>query len=190
MPNTLQPGAADYGKSFDVGAIAVRGQIGLTPAGTSEDDVYSFTGHAGDSMDFLTISADTEPAIANPIDSVLRIFDSNGNELAANDDSLETTDSSIIDFQVPANGAYYVMVDTFAGQFDRDTGDYTLFMSRFAIGNSDGLGDTIIGGAGNDTVVGGSGNDTFLATGATTTDFKQYYGGAGTDLLDLTARRP
>jgi Ca2+-binding RTX toxin-like protein len=186
VPNTLLSGQ-NAGQSFSVGAIAVRGRIDLTGANVSENDVYSFTGKAGDLMDFLVISADASPKLANPIDSVLRVYDSAGHELVANDDSLQSTDSSILDFALPADGVYYVMVDTFAGAFDRDVGDYTLFMSRFAVGPSDGLGDTVIGGSGSDTVVGGAGNDIFRTNGATLADHDVYFGGPGNDLLDLSA---
>jgi Ca2+-binding RTX toxin-like protein len=187
VPNTLL-GGAYQNSTFQVRSIAVVGHIELTSTGISENDVYSFVGKAGDVMNFQVISADAQPRVANAIDSVLRVFDSAGHEIAVNDDSLESTDSWIIDLALPSDGTYYVMVDTFAGSQDRDTGDYTLFMSSFNAGGAIGigLGDTLIGGAGNDQLTGGSGNDAFLAQGAAPTDFDTYSGGDGFDVLDLT----
>src|SRR5206468_202040 len=54
VPNTLQPGDANYGSpgkpnTFQVRALDVVGSVRIDPAtGRSEDDWYSFTGNAGD----------------------------------------------------------------------------------------------------------------------------------------------
>ncbi len=186
VPNTLLSGQ-NAGQSWQVGAIAVVGQIGLDPlTGNSENDVYSFVGKAGEIMNFQVYSALTKPALGNAIDSVLRLYDRSGREIAMNDDSPETTDSSIVDFVLPQDGTYYITVDTFAGQFDRDVGDYQLFISRFRVGQSIGIGDTLIGGGGNDTLVGGTGNDILRAAGVRSGDIVQFIGSEGDDLIDLS----
>ncbi|HJZ57251.1 MAG TPA: hypothetical protein VKE74_19940 [Gemmataceae bacterium] len=134
VPNTLRPGAAHYGDTFDVGAIAVAGEITLRPDGHSENDTYAFFGRAGDIVNMEAISASRVPLTGNPIDSVLRVFDSSGRQIAWNDDGFESTDSEIIDLHIPADGLYYVMVDTYTpnGITDSDIGTYELFISRFA----------------------------------------------------------
>src|SRR5262249_41636192 len=113
VPNTLPAGTQNFGKQFDVSALAVTGEIKLN--GThSEDDYYSFAGKAGDLMHFEVMSASLVPPRGNTIDSILRVYDSTGKLLAVNDDEFETTDSNIVDFVLPGDGVYYVQVDTFA----------------------------------------------------------------------------
>src|SRR5206468_2417309 len=104
------------------------------------------------------------------IDSVLRVYDSNGHllpyygGLAANNDQLEGTDSSLLDVELPADGTYIVEVDSFqaaaaaslsvsAAALPAGTvalGSYELLVYTFATANTiDGI-DTLIGGDGND----------------------------------------
>jgi hypothetical protein len=134
VPNTLRPGAAHYGDTFHVGAVAVDGSIGLRPDGHSEDDAYALFGRAGELVNMEISSASRVPLIGNPIDSVLRVYDSAGHLIAWNDDGFESTDSEIIDLHIPADGIYYVVVDTYTpdGITDSDVGTYQLFISRFA----------------------------------------------------------
>lgn len=189
VPNTLAPGSANFGKEFDVSALAVVGEIVLAGE-RSEDDVYSFTGRAGDLMNLEVVSASTRPLRVNPIDGVLRLYDTAGTLLAESDDEFETTDPTLIDVVLPADGVYYVVVDTFAGRFDVDVGRYELFLSRFATTTGQpaaNLGDTLLGGAGNDTVTGGPADDTIRADGATAADRDVYSGRVGFDTLDVTA---
>ena len=186
VPNTLGPGALNYGKTFDVSALAVIGNVQLT-AGRSENDTYSFTGKAGDLMNLQVLSVSHQPPRGSVIDGVLKLYDAVGHLLAWNDDGPETTDPAILDYTLPADGVYYVVVDTYAGLFDVDTGRYELFLSRFGIGApAANLGDTILGGAGSDILIGSAADDTFRATGATLADQDAYYGKAGFDTLDLT----
>ena len=51
--------------------------------------------------------------IANPIDSVLRVWGANGTPLATNDDEFESRDSQVLDLKLTAGGTYYVEVDTY-----------------------------------------------------------------------------
>jgi Ca2+-binding RTX toxin-like protein len=118
------------------------------------------------------------------IDPVLRVYDALGtlvpfyDDVAVNDDQLEGTDASLLDLRLPADGVYYVEVDTFrdelAGElggleevrgglddavFDTDVGNYELFVYTFGTANaSDGL-DTLLGGPGRDALDGGPGEN-------------------------------
>jgi Ca2+-binding RTX toxin-like protein len=80
---------------------------------------------------------------------------------AVNDDGPESTDATILDLTLPADGTYFIEVDTFAPAAgpDTDVGSYELFAYRFDAGNADDVGDVLDGLGGNDTVSGGLGND-------------------------------
>ncbi len=103
-----------------VSTLNVAGEIVLDATGHSESDFYAFQGRAGDVVT-LELYSSTLDRIANPIDSLLRLYDSNGNKLdyygsplgAFNDDNIESTDSLLLDVILPADGVYYVEVDTF-----------------------------------------------------------------------------
>ena len=161
VPNTLGAGALNAGKSFGVTALAVRGTIGLDLTnGRSRPDWYSFTGRGGDWMSFETIS-NVLPNNKLPLDTILRVYDSAGRLLAWNDDEPESKDSLIQDLLLPADGRYFVQVDTYAADPAANTsqGNYTLYLTGFHIGPSLGGGSTLVAGNGTDTVVGGSGTD-------------------------------
>ena len=59
---------------------------------------------------WLTISSAIEAKsaaltrVTHPIDTVLYLYDSSGKLLASNDDEFESTDSSIVDYVLPADG--------------------------------------------------------------------------------------
>jgi Ca2+-binding RTX toxin-like protein len=184
-PNTLVSGL-NWGLDFSVSAVDVTGSIGLTSGGISEDDYYSFSGQAGDLIN-LEIYSRSMARIGNPIDSVLRVYDSLGNlvayysSLAQNDDSLETQDSRLMDLVLPTSGTFYIQVDTFTSVDvpNTDTGDYELFFYRFASGNATDQGDVLDGQGGGDTIIGGLGADTLSGgTGNNVLD-----GGAGIDTV-------
>jgi hypothetical protein len=188
VPNTLLSGEANYGKTFAVGAVAVGGHVGIDPAtGHSEDDYYAFDGHAGDYMRFEAISS-VLAGNTQPVDTTLMVYDSAGNVLAFDVDELESTDSLIQDFKVPADGKYYVAVDSYAldAAHDTATGNYELYMYSFNTGASLGGGSTLVGGSGHDTMYGGNGNDVFTFpsgdTGSATV-----LAGNGADVVDQTA---
>src|SRR5262249_52174378 len=111
VPNTLAPGFVNSGKVFVVSALDVIGSVDQVN-GRSEDDYYSFTGRQGDLFNFQVLS-NSLTRVANAIDSVLRVYDAAGNLLATDDDEFETRDSTVVDFRLPADGTYYVEVDTF-----------------------------------------------------------------------------
>jgi len=101
-----------------------------------------------------------------------RIFDAQGNQIASNDDNLETHDSTLFDVILPADGLYYVEVDSFSPDPSRDldVGQYELFAYSFAYsGNPQAAlssGDTLVAGNANDTLVSSSGNNVFVRTTA------------------------
>ena len=193
VPNTLNaedqvtPGVQNTGQTFSVGAIAVVGHIGLGSNGVSQSDWYSFNGVAGDYMNFEADSS-VLPGNTQPIDTILRVYDSAGNLLAFNDDELESTDSLIVDFQVPANGKYYVQVDTYSADPATNTtqGNYILYMYNFNTGTTLGGGSTLVAGTGSETLVAGSGNDLIKLTSASTGALT-VIGGSGAAVCDETA---
>ena len=163
------------------------GSIGLNGS-TSEDDYYSFTGRAGDVMN-IQVMSNSLTRISNKIDSILRVYDANGNVVAyfnstgLNDDENEGRDSVLVDLVLPSDGTFFIQVDTFAdaslGVPDTDTGNYELFVYRFDAGNATDGADYLDGRAGNDSLTGGLGDDILIGgTGINVVD-----GGAGTDKI-------
>jgi Ca2+-binding RTX toxin-like protein len=185
VPNTLSGGLNAH-KSFTVGALDVVGDIGIDPGtGLSESDFYSFTGRAGDLVNIEVLSQTLTRLGTNIIDPIIRVYDAGHNLVAhyiapaVNDDGPESTDATILDLTLPADGTYYVEVDTFApaAGSDTDVGAYELFAYRFDAGNADDVGDVLNGQGGNDTVTGGLGND--VLTGGFGNDSLK--GGTGDD---------
>ena len=167
VPNTLSGGLNAH-KSFAVDALDVVGDIGIdSGTGSSESDFYSFTGRAGDMVNIEVLSQTLSRLGANIIDPIIRVYDA-GHSLVAyfiapaeNDDGPESTDATIVDLTLPADGTYFIEVDTFAPTAgpDTDVGAYELFVYRFDAGNADDVGDVLDGQGGNDTVSGGLGSD-------------------------------
>jgi Ca2+-binding RTX toxin-like protein len=192
VPNTIaNPSDRDYGRQFAVQAIAVVGNLvpDSSNSGKASDDYYSLSGKAGQIMNFEAKSAALS-RITKKIDTVLYLYDASGTLLATNDDDFESTDSQIIDFVLPADGQYYVRVDSFnpPNGPDLNTGQYELFMYSFVVPTASttslGGGSTLVGGSGNDTLVADSGNDVMKQpafSGSYTV-----YGGAGYDVLYQT----
>jgi Ca2+-binding RTX toxin-like protein len=183
VPNTLLRGL-NAGKAFAVAASNVLGSIELVaPEGVSENDFYSFQGRAGDLINAevfsRTLTGRAVSPILNPIDAILRLYDAAGSLVAyytaqaENDDGFEgSTDSILVDLVLPADGTYFLEVDTFSTELaDSDIGQYELFVSRFDTGNVTDTGDQLVGRGAGDVLIGILGNDTLD-------------GGAGDDLLD------
>lgn len=87
--------------------IIVNGRI--NPSG--DTDVFSFTGRAGE----IIVAEVTARRLNSPLDSVLRLMDAAGRQIALNDDTedkaagLETHHAdSYLRATLPANGSYYV----------------------------------------------------------------------------------
>ncbi len=87
--------------------VIVNGRIGRP----GDTDWFRFEGKAGEEV----VADVMARRLDSPLDSVLRLFDKSGRQLAINDDyddggsPLQTHHAdSHIDFKLPANGAYYV----------------------------------------------------------------------------------
>ena len=110
---------------------------------TADVDIYKFQLSAED-----TITLDVDAAIKDSdLDSVLRLFDSAGNEIENNDDAIASGETSstdsLIEFTAEIDGEYYVGVSSFPNfnydplngstNFSNDlgtsTGDYSLTVS-------------------------------------------------------------
>ncbi|MCU0961385.1 MAG: pre-peptidase C-terminal domain-containing protein, partial [Pirellulaceae bacterium] len=120
VPNTIRRGLNAH-RDLAVAAIDVVGSIDIDPAtGKSESDWYSFAGRVGDVINIEMMSASQTRFAGNAIDAILRLYGADGTlipsgagTLAFNDDQFESSDAQIIDFVLPADGVYYVEVDTF-----------------------------------------------------------------------------
>jgi hypothetical protein len=202
VPDPITTGF-DAGKSFDVAAVDITDHIGGTqtlvvpdpknPGGSltmtqAVPNYYTFYGQAGDLMNFQVMSAALARYQGNSIDSVLHVYDPNGNQIAFNDDGFESSDSSIIDLLLKQTGVYTVEVSSFhatpdqtffldpnnpnynpAAYYGAETGNYELLIYRFNSYNSTGGSaqydnDTFILGTGSYTIDGGAGTNTVVAT--------------------------
>ena len=129
VPNTLLSGD-NAGKDFLVEALVITGSMGMA----GDEDFFSFAGKAGELFQFevisgvLSFSDDDLPRITDPIDSQISIFDSNGNDLAFNDDEFESFDSILIDFRLPKDDTYFIKVNAYSSD---DIGEYELFGYQF-----------------------------------------------------------
>ncbi len=121
VPNTLATGL-NANKQFSVQAASVIGAIGPDSGGISESDWYSFSGRRGELVNIELSSLSLRNNRIGTdlyIDSILRVHDAAGNLVnwygndAVNDDEFESTDSTIIDLVLPADGQYFIEVDTF-----------------------------------------------------------------------------
>jgi Ca2+-binding RTX toxin-like protein len=176
VPNALPAGVQGASATFNVSAVAVNAVIN-----PGQVQYFSFNGTAGQLMTFQVISA-TDTLNAQPILPALELLDARGNVLAFNVHEFESSDSTLFDVTLPADGTYYVGV---LDQPQSPAGNYQLFMYSFALGASSATGATLVGGSGNDTLVGSSADDQFLfpagAHGNATV-----VAGSGQDVVDLS----
>ena len=113
-------------------ASALRGTIGVN----GEVDFYSIDLNEGD---FLTLEVISDFVFFEDIDSVLRIFDTNGTSLLVENDltsldgdsanpgfTLYSLDATIFNFEAMSTGRYFVSVSTFS---PTDTGTYELLFA-------------------------------------------------------------
>ena len=173
VPNLLPPGATNYGKQIRTQAINIVGTIEMTTGGSSENDVYAFSGSAGELVTVEILSAVLDYRLLDDIDALVSLYDATGTlidyygRLAWNDDGISGSDPLLIDVRLPADGTYYVMVDTFSGGTvpDTDTGGYELFLYKYTVGTGSrqgGGGDRLVGGPGEDVLIGSAGDDVYV----------------------------
>jgi Ca2+-binding RTX toxin-like protein len=185
------------GLSFaNPGSFALTSEIGNNPNTPPESDVdfIEFQLNAGDRV---TIDIDADES-GSSLDSILRLFDSTGNEVEVSDDTSAPGEAdsldSYIDFTAASTDTYYAAVSSYAN-FDYDplvegsgsgysTGEYDLELTLISNSNDvlrGDAGDNLLhGGGGSDTLFGDVGNDTLL--GGSDNDLLS--GGVGDDLLN------
>lgn len=161
---------------------------GVQDATTVPHAVIRATAHGGVEYYAVTVAAGAacvfDIASAN-FDTVLRLFDAAGNQLAVNDDDGSGSTNSLISHTFAAGGTYYIAVARwFSGSGDglvsgppAPGSTYTLnvsvpghaYVEAVEIGSTlnGGDGDDILeGGSSNDTLDGGAGIDTAVFSGA------------------------
>jgi serralysin len=197
-PNDVIGSATDTGITFDNPTSYFDfDSIGNNPNVSPELDVdlYKIQADAGDR---IVIDIDAR-VFGSPLDSVLRLFDSAGNEIALNDDSGGSFDS-FISFNATTSDTYYIGVSGFdnffynpfleGSGFGFNTGSYDISIAVAAPqviagtpGNDflfgDVANDFISGLGGNDFLDGSNGDDTLKGDGGNDTLF----GGADNDSL-------
>ena len=180
----------------DIISSATIPHASVQAVGGGNYDWYSFSASSGD-----TVTIDIDDTFG--IDTVVRIYDADGNPLAQNDDGPRDVGSSVrqdsfLSFTLPASGVFYIIVGTYAGAgsggfvaYDPVPAgaSYTLNVSLSgADAPVSGYGgsrldggqgnDELHGNLGSDTLVAGAGND-ILRSGAGGND--TMYGQAGDD---------
>src|SRR5262249_39306151 len=119
--------------------------------GALDVDLYTFKAKAGQAL-----TASTSPAAGGTsMDTILRLFDANGNELANNDDYNNSLYSRIQNFVFSSSGTYYLGVSGAPNWYYNpnvggsgtpytapSTGDYRLDMNLF-VATPDAAGDTL-----------------------------------------------
>ncbi len=167
------------------GSFADSGFIGDNPNVTPRDevDIIKFQLDAGDRA-IIDIDASE---LGSSLDPILRLFDSEGNEVAVNDDSNGL--DSFLNFIAPVSDNYFVGVSSFAN-FDYDpfaegsgnggsTGEYNIEINTFKIIDGTPENDILIGSPGNDIIKGFEGDDNLLAGAGN----DEVNGGQGNDRL-------
>lgn len=190
-PNDTISLAVDTGITFNSsGNFNTFAFIGDNSNVSSELDVdfYKVELDAGDR---LRIDVDAN-VFGSPLDSVLRLFDANGNELAVADGDDSSVFDSFLGFRASDSGIYYIGVSGFSnfaydpnsegsGTFG-STGEYSLNISVATSLNLIGTpgDDVLIGGDGDDSISGLGGDDDIIG-GA---DDDTLLGGSGADLIN------
>lgn len=193
-PNNTISNANDSGLSSPGDSVVLSEQIDVT----TDVDLISLQLEQGDVATFNIEAAEN----GSSLDSILRVFDSAGNELAVSDDTTGPFENFSLDsylaFTANDTSDYYVGVSSYSN-FDYDpnvegsgegfsTGDYDLAVSIFnGVRGTEGSNrlnggnesDYIQGLGGNDSLSGGEQKDNLL--GDAGNDF--ITGGNGDDLL-------
>ncbi len=122
---TLTLTLADEVVSDDSAVVDGLLSYGDTVSGTITDTVYeqrfTFEGNAGD-----VVSIEVE-AVDGSLDTTLALLGPDGELLIENDDiDFTSTNSAIIDFELPTTGRYTIVVSRFNGEDGRSVGDFSL----------------------------------------------------------------
>jgi len=210
------------GLTADNPTYVVTGEIGTTRqtrnfVDRSEDvDMYAFDLEEGQVLTLDVDAGGTGSAgvEGSLMDSVLRVFDADGNEVAVNDNGgapnevFQANGDSFLEFAAPAAGTYYVGISNLGNNFydpnEQASGSGWIFEDRFEPGEyrlsatlSGGSGggtggtdsdDTLVGDDADNSLNGFGGND--LIAGGLGNDI--ITGGDGDDVLrgDLNSRDP
>ena len=126
----------------------LRDQIGDGKYGALDVDMFEFKANAGEALTATTLL----PTGGTSMDTILRLFDANGNQLASNDDANGTLYSQIQNYVFSASGTYYVGVSGYpnfnynpnsgGSGTGGSTGNYRLDLNLF-VPTPDAAGDTL-----------------------------------------------
>jgi hypothetical protein len=83
---------------------AVIGALGSA----GDEDFFGFDAQAGQIFSIVIEAQSLMPS--SPVDTVVTLFDANGNQLAENDDANAQTRDSLLQFVIPTSGRYYFRV--------------------------------------------------------------------------------
>ena len=181
--------------------IATVNESGISPDGQQNvvlSDAIAFNSDVDlfrlnlEAADVATFNIEARE-FGSSLDSVVRVFDSQGNELAFDDDGNAPFEDfsldSYLEFTAEADGEYYVGISSF-DNFDYDpvnggnneglsSGNYDLAISVFDSINGTQGADNLSGGEESDFIQGLDGNDTLAGNG----DKDNLLGGSGNDVL-------
>ncbi|MEL6927492.1 MAG: S8 family serine peptidase, partial [Cyanobacteria bacterium J06600_6] len=169
------------------GFRASIGKDGRTVVGDKDVDLYRINSSTSGILE-IDIDSVGETAISDYVDSVIVIFDEQGNSLGLNDDT-DTTDS-LLRIQIEANTDYYAAVTGFGNQdlnplisgsgSGGDTGDYILNSRLLRSSAAFDISNNVIGGglvsniAVGDTFAGILGEDNGYILGARDVDLYRF----------------
>lgn len=152
-------GGFDLVPRDDVAASATTPHATVVATGSGNPEWYSFMAAAGSA-----VIIDIDTPVGAAFDSVIRIYGSNRELLATNDDGATTGDmgnrmDSAITFTIPANGVYYVEVTEWVSNDPLVTkgvtagAAYTMHVSvpGHTVAPSNFIGATMFGEGGDDT---------------------------------------
>lgn len=149
VPNTqLEPPDPYFPDPVDLTPVtAFAGFTGGIIGGSLDDpfdvDYYSFSADAGSIVTIEAVSsiiAATDPTrMPDPVDMVIEILDSSltpvpypaATPFSANDDQFESTDSMLIDVEIPTTGTYYIDLRGSDKPGADKTGSYELYIMGF-----------------------------------------------------------
>ena len=103
--------ATATGLTHSGGSYTLTTAIGNNAFAGRDVDLYRFTASAGDRV---SANINSQFYFSNPINSLLKLFDADGNVLATNDNIGGSTDSQIDQFEIFTAGSYFLGVSTSA----------------------------------------------------------------------------